>query len=165
MSSSWAVFPEDEFQRGNPNGEDTNANRNDGDPWSNEAWAAWDTPAEDPDWAKAEAETEEWGKLAEFHSASNAHDPFGPAPSAFDFSLSDPFDVALDVFLADASRGAVVADNSPGEIHVAMHEQLSSLYDGSGAPETQVTGVIHVSRITQFCTYDCKLAQSDIYRY
>jgi hypothetical protein len=141
MSSSWAVFPEDDFHPGNPNGEDTNPNKNDGDPWSNEAWT---TSADEPDWGKGEAETD-WGKLANFHSATNVDDPFS-ASSVFDFSRSDPFDMALDVFLDGAS--AVIMDNSPGEVHVAMHEQLSSLYDGLEAPETQVVGAIHVSRIT-----------------
>lgn len=145
MSSSWAVFPEDEFQPGNQNGEDANASKEGGgDPWSSEAWATWDTS--EPDWAKADTETE-WGRLADFHLASNVDDPFAPS-SVFDFSRSDPFDLSLDEFLADASGGAVIPDNSPGVVHVAIHEQLSSLYDGSGAPDSQVTGVIYVSRIT-----------------
>jgi uncharacterized protein (UPF0297 family) len=52
--------------------------------------------------------------------------------------------VSLNMFLDNASA-VNISDDSRREVHVAMHEQLSSLYNDSEAPENQVIGYIHVS--------------------
>ena len=94
-----------------------------GDPWSADAW----------------------GESAEFHSALNA------APSPFDSSESqqaDPFDMSLNLFPEDPIGEVVLED--PPVINVAIHEQLSALYDGEEPPESQVIGSIHVSEAMLF---------------
>jgi hypothetical protein len=74
-----------------------------------------------------------WADLSEFHTAADA----SKEPQ------KDIFDMALDVFAEDAMEDDV-ADDAVPEVQVAIHEQLSSLYDGADDPETQVIGSIHV---------------------
>ena len=74
-----------------------------------------------------------WADLSDFHAATDAKD----------FPQKDIFDMALDVFADDDMSGAIPPDNIP-EVQVAIHEQLSSLYDGSNDAETQVIGSILV---------------------
>lgn len=77
--------------------------------------------------------SEAWADLSDFHTATDAKD----------FS-KDIFDMALDVFAEDAMLEGNVGEDAVPEVHVAIHEQLSSLYDGSDEAETQVIGSIHV---------------------
>ena len=74
-----------------------------------------------------------WADLDDFHTATDA--PKEPR--------KDVFDMALDVFADNVTEGDGAEDAIP-EVHVAIHEQLSSLYDGAEDPETQVIGSIHV---------------------
>jgi len=77
--------------------------------------------------------SEAWDDLSDFHLAANAKD----------LPQKDIFDMALDVFAEDDMEDDVAEDAVP-EVHVAIHEQLSSLYDGSNDAETQVIGSILV---------------------
>lgn len=101
----------------NPQIDDQQARGNNADPWSAEAW---------PD-------------VSDFHKATNAKE--------FE---RDIFDMALDVFAEDAvnepANGGVMTEEHVPQIHVALHEQLSSLYSGTDDPESQVNGSILVQR-------------------
>lgn len=74
-----------------------------------------------------------WANLSDFHAAKPAKD----------FPQKDIFDMALDVFADDDMSTAIPRDAIP-EVQVAIHEQVSSLYDGSNDAETQVIGSILV---------------------
>lgn len=74
---------------------------------------------------------EAWADHSDFHTATNAKDFSG-----------DIFDMALDVFAPDDIQLPVVDNNSVPEVQVAIHEQLSSLYDGTEDAEVQVIGSI-----------------------
>lgn len=75
-----------------------------------------------------------WADLSEFHAATHAKD----------FSR-DIFDMALDVFSQeDMEVMEVSQDAAVPEVQVAIHEQLSSLYDGTEDAEVQVIGSIIV---------------------
>jgi hypothetical protein len=147
--SSWAVFPEEADNFVVSTGEEDTTNTNDGVGdaenllWSNELWAM-------------SFEEQTW--TADFHSASstnvnhpsfnvssNFFDPFGSF-SVNEFPHDDPFD---DMFLDKAVVNDISSSSSDNEVHVAIHEQLSSLYcnDYSEPPEIQVVGYIHVSTV------------------
>lgn len=74
---------------------------------------------------------ETWADLSDFHTATNAKDFSG-----------DIFDMALDVFAQDDMQMPVVDSDRVPEVQVAIHEQLSSLYDGTEDAEVQVIGSI-----------------------
>lgn len=164
--SSWAVFPEEaDFVVSTGEEDTTNTNNGVGADnnllWSNELWAM---------------SFEEHTWTADFHSASSTnvnHPSFNVSSNYFDpfdsssvneFPHDDPFD---DMFLDKA----VVNDisSSDNEVHVAIHEQLTSLYcnDYSEPPEIQVVGYIHVSIVVESRSFTnaCANMQSDVFVY